>query len=116
MPTPNDDAPFDPVAFLETVASGRHLSTHAKNQIVFTQGEPAEAVFYIRSGKIKLTVVSKHGKEAIVAILGKDEFFVEGCLIGQPKRLATAVAMSECVTMRVDKAEIMRVLGEEVWY
>jgi CRP/FNR family transcriptional regulator, cyclic AMP receptor protein len=113
MPTPNDDAPFDPVAFLETVASGRHLSTHAKNQIVFTQGEPAEAVFYIRSGKIKLTVVSKHGKEAIVAILGKDEFFGEGCLIGQPKRLATAVAMSECVTMRVDKAEIMRVLGEE---
>jgi hypothetical protein len=89
MPTPNDDAPFDPVAFLETVASGRHLSTHAKNQIVFTQGEPAEAVFYIRSGKIKLTVVSKHGKEAIVAILGKDEFFGEGCLIGQPKRLAT---------------------------
>src|ERR1700685_423330 len=102
MPTPND-TPFDPLTFLETAAIGRQLFTHAKDQVVFTQGEPAEAVFYIRSGKIKLTVVSEHVKKAIVAILGKDEFFGEGCLIGQPKRLATAVAMSESMTMRVDK-------------
>jgi CRP/FNR family transcriptional regulator, cyclic AMP receptor protein len=70
-------------------------------------------VFYIKKGKIKVTVVSKHGKEAVVAILGPDEFLGEGCLIGQPRRLATATAMTECVTMRVEKAEILRVLHDE---
>jgi CRP/FNR family transcriptional regulator, cyclic AMP receptor protein len=87
-----------------------------RHLILWRSWRPSQAVVTFprtRSGKIKLTVVSKHGKEAIVAILGKDEFFGEGCLIGQPKRLATAVAISECVTMRVDKAEITRVLGEE---
>ena len=65
------------------------------------------------TGKVKVTVVSKQGKEAVVAILGTDEFFGEGCLIGQPKRLATATAMTECVTMRVEKTEILRVLQDE---
>jgi CRP-like cAMP-binding protein len=69
--------------------------------------------FYVKKGKIKVTVVSAHGKEAVVAILGADEFLGEGCLIGQPKRLSTATAMTECVTMRVDKAEIVRVLHDE---
>ena len=73
----------------------------------------ADAVFYIKKGKVKVTVVSTQGKEAVVAILGADEFLGEGCLIGQPKRLATASAMTECVTMRVDKAEILRVLQDE---
>ena len=104
---------FDPVAFFETAAKGRAISTHRKREIIFSQGDDANAVFYIKRGKIKVTVVSKQGKEAVVAILGIDEFVGEGCLIGQVKRLATASAMSECVTMRVDKSEIQRLLRRE---
>ena len=104
---------FDPAVFLETAAKGRVISTHPKKQIIFAQGDAADAVFYIRKGKVKVTVVSTQGKEAVVAILGLDEFVGEGCLIGQPKRLATASAMTECVIMRVDKAEIRRVLQDE---
>jgi CRP/FNR family transcriptional regulator, cyclic AMP receptor protein len=104
---------FDPVAFLERSARGRSLLTHRKNGIIYSQGDVADAVFYIKKGKIKVTVVSKQGKEAVVAILGVDEFIGEGCLIGQTKRLATASALSECVTMRVGKAEIQRVLRDE---
>ncbi|MFX8801566.1 cyclic nucleotide-binding domain-containing protein, partial [Acinetobacter baumannii] len=77
------------------------------------QGDPANAVFYIKSGKVKVTVVSKQGKEAVVAILGADEFVGEGCLIGQPKRLATAAAMTDFETMRVELVEIHRVLRDE---
>lgn len=106
-------AGFDPAEFLETVAQGRIVSTHAKKQIIFSQGERADAVIYIRKGKVKVTVLSKQGKEAVVALLGADEFLGEGCLIGQPKRLATATAMTECVTMRVEKTEILRVLQDE---
>ena len=104
---------FDPAVFLETAAKGRIISTHRKKQIIFAQGDDADAVIYIKKGKVKVTVVSKQGKEAVVAILGADEFLGEGCLIGQPKRLATATAMTECVTMRVEKAEILRVLQDE---
>jgi CRP/FNR family transcriptional regulator, cyclic AMP receptor protein len=104
---------FDPAVFLETAAKGRIISTHRKRQIIFAQGDPANAVFYIKKGKVKVTVVSKQGKEAVVAILGADEFLGEGCLIGQPKRLATAIAMTECLTMRVEKIEIVRVLEDE---
>src|SRR4051812_40895190 len=87
---------FDPAVFLETAAKGRVISTHPKKQIIFAQGDAADAVFYIRKGKVKVTVVSTQGKEAVVAILGLDEFVGEGCLIGQPKRLATASAMTDC--------------------
>jgi CRP/FNR family cyclic AMP-dependent transcriptional regulator len=104
---------FDPVEFFETAAKGRPISKHRKDEIIFSQGDDADAVFYIKKGKVKVTVVSKQGKEAVVAILGVDEFVGEGCLIGQPKRLATASAMSECVTMRVDKSEIQRLLRRE---
>ena len=104
---------FDPAVFLETAAKGRVISTHPKKQIIFAQGDAADAVFYIKKGKVNVTVVSTQGKEAVVAILGLDEFVGEGCLIGQPKRLATASAMTECVIMRVDKAEIRRVLQDE---
>jgi CRP/FNR family cyclic AMP-dependent transcriptional regulator len=107
------DPPFDPAAFLETAAKGRAVSAHRKGVVLFRQGDTADAVFYVKKGKIKVTVVSAHGKEAIVAILGADEFLGEGCLIGQPKRLSTATAMTECVTMRVEKAEIVRVLHDE---
>ena len=104
---------FQPAAFLETVAKGRVITTHQKRDIIFAQGDDADSVFYIRKGKIKVTVLSKEGKEAVVAILGTDEFVGEGCLIGQPKRLATASAMTDCVTMRVEKTEILRVLQDE---
>lgn len=107
------NAPFDPAVFLRTVAPGRTLSRHRKNQVIFAQGDLADAVFYIKEGKIKVTVVSQQGKEAVVAILGADEFVGEGCLIGQPKRLATASAMTECLTMRVEKSEVTRVLHDE---
>jgi len=104
---------FDPVAFFETAAQGRIISKHRKKELIFSQGDDADSVFYIKKGKIKVTVVSAQGKEAVVAILGTDGFVGEGCLIGQPKRLATASAMTECPTMRVDKAEIQRVIRDE---
>jgi CRP/FNR family cyclic AMP-dependent transcriptional regulator len=112
--TPKKSSPqFDPTEFLKTAAKGRVVSTHPKKQIIFVQGDSADSVHYIQSGKVKVTVVSPEGKEAVVAILGTDEFFGEGCLIGQPKRLATAMAMTECSIMQVDKAEIVRVLQDE---
>ena len=88
-------ARFDPAVFLETAAKGRLVSSHAKRQIIFSQGDAADAVFYIKKSKVKVTVLSKQGKEAVVALLGVDEFMGEGCLIGQPKRLATATAMTD---------------------
>ena len=94
---------FNPAKFLETAADGRVVSTHSKKEVIFNQGDVADSVFYIRKGKVKVAVVSKQGKEAVVALLGPDEFVGEGCLIGQLKRLATATAMTECETMRVDK-------------
>lgn len=110
---PASEGPFDLTAFLATAGLGRDIFKHSKNEVIFTQGDEANAVFYIREGKIKIAVVSKDGKEAVVALLGPDEFFGEGCLIGQPKRLATASAMTECDTMRVTKAEIQRLLRDE---
>src|ERR1041385_8324079 len=104
---------FDPVEFLETAAKGRTVSAHKKKQVIFAQGDPADAVIYIKKGKVKVTVLSKQGKEAVIAILGADEFMGEGCLIGQPNRLATATAMPDCVTMRVKKFEILQVLQDE---
>jgi CRP-like cAMP-binding protein len=105
--------PFDVETFLATVDGGRTLSTYRKNQTVFSQGDPADSVFYIQEGKVKVCVVSERGKEAVVAIHGKKEFFGEGCLSGQPRRLATVAAMTECVIMRLDKAAIVRVLHDE---
>ena len=104
---------FDPAAFLATAALGREICKYSKKEVVFAQGADADAVFYIKKGKIKVSVVSKEGKEAVVALLGRDEFVGEGCLIGQPKRLATASAMTECELMRVSKREIQRVLRDE---
>src|SRR6185369_16374719 len=104
---------FDPAVFLETTAIGRVISTHSNKDVIFAQGDDADSVFYIRKGKVKVAIVSKQGKEAVIALLGPDEFIGEGCLIGQPKRLATASAMSECETMRVAKTEIQRVLDDE---
>ena len=105
--------PFDPKVFLATVNGGRSISKYRRNQKVFSQGTPADAVFYIQKGKVKITVVSEQGKEAVVAVLGPDEFCGEGCLNGQPVRLATATAMTECEIMRLEKATMISVLHEE---
>jgi CRP/FNR family cyclic AMP-dependent transcriptional regulator len=106
-------SPFDPKAFLAKANGGRTISKYRINQIVFSQGEPADSVFYIHDGKVKVTVISEHGKEAIVAVLGQDEFCGEGCLTGQPRRVATATAMTECEIMRLEKVAIIRVLHDE---
>ena len=104
---------FDPSVFLRTVAKGRSLHKYGKDEIIFAQGDEADSVFYVQKGKVKVTVVSGTGREAVIAILAHEEFIGEGCLIGQPKRLVTATAMTECTAMRVDKAEIQRVLLHE---
>jgi CRP/FNR family transcriptional regulator, cyclic AMP receptor protein len=104
---------FDPQVFLATVNGGRTIAKYHKGQVVFTQGTPADAVFYIRKGRVKITVVSEQGKEAVVAILGADEFCGEGCLSGQVRRMATATAMMECEITRLDKAAMISVLHQE---
>jgi CRP/FNR family cyclic AMP-dependent transcriptional regulator len=104
---------FDPKAFLATVSRGRTVAGYGKGAIIYRQSGPADAVYYLQKGKIKITVASKQGKEAVIAILGVGEFFGEGCLIGQPLRLATAKAMSDSEVMRVGKAEMVRVLHQE---
>lgn len=104
---------FDPKMFLATVSYGRTVASYARDATIFRQSTPADAVFYVRKGKIKIVVASKQGKEAVVALLGPGEFFGEGCLIGQPRRLATAKAMVASEVMRVGKAEMIRVLHEE---
>ena len=111
--TRRSKATFDPKAFLATVNHGRTISTYAKDDVVFRQGSPADAVFYIRRGNIKVVVASTQGREAVVAILKPGDFFGEGCLIGQPRRLATAKAVTRSEVMRVGKAEMMRVLHAE---
>jgi CRP/FNR family cyclic AMP-dependent transcriptional regulator len=109
-PPPPD---FDLKTFLATVNGERSISDYRKGEKVFSQGDPVDAVFYIQEGSVKVTVVSARGKEAVVAMQGAGDFFGEGCLNGQPLRLATVAAMTESVIMRIDKASIVRVLHDE---
>jgi len=104
---------FDLREFLGTTNDGRTMANFAENQSVFSQGDPADAVYYILKGKVKLAVLSKQGKEAVVAILGAGDFFGEGCLAGQPVRMGTAAAMSACTIMRLEKSEVIRTLHEQ---
>jgi CRP/FNR family cyclic AMP-dependent transcriptional regulator len=106
-------AVFNPKMFLDTVNRGHTVSDLRREEVVFLQAAGADAVFYIQKGKIKIVVTSKQGKEAVVGILGPGEFFGEGCLIGQPLRLATARAMTESQVVRVNKADMLRVLHAE---
>lgn len=108
-----DKAAFDPKVFLATANRGHTVSDLRREEVVFQQSAEADAVFYIQKGKIKIVVTSKHGKEAVVGILEPGEFFGEGCLIGQPLRLATAKAMTESQVVRVSKAEMLHVLHTE---
>jgi CRP-like cAMP-binding protein len=104
---------FDPKSFLAKVGEGRSIDSYSKDQVVFSQGEPADAVFYIQKGRVKVTVVSEQGKEAVVAILGASDFFGEACLAGQPRRLATVAVMTDSVIVRLEKAAIIRVIHIE---
>ena len=104
---------FTPKSFLAKVGEGRSIGKYRKEQIVFSQGDPADAVFYIQKGKVKITVVSEQGKEAVVAILGTNEFFGEGCLAGQVQRIASVATLTDSVIVRLEKAAIVRVIHQE---
>jgi CRP/FNR family cyclic AMP-dependent transcriptional regulator len=104
---------FNPKLFLATVSRGRSATRHGKGAVIYSQASIADAVYYLKSGRVKIVVASKQGREAVIAILGPGAFFGEGCLIGQDFRLATAVAMAESEVTRVDKTEMLRVLRAE---
>jgi CRP-like cAMP-binding protein len=110
---PSQAKPFDSRVFLAAVGEGRTLRRFRKDDVIFAQGDAAESVYYMQRGKIKLAIVSPRGKEAVIAILSDGFFFGEGCLAGQPVRMATAVAMSDCTTVEVGKAAMVRVLHDE---
>ena len=104
---------FNPKAFLSTMGGGRKVLAFPKKQTIFTQGNAADAVFYIQQGKVRLTVVSTIGKEATLGILNEGDFFGEGCLAGQPSRMGSATTMTDCELMRIDKKAMMLALHQE---
>jgi CRP/FNR family transcriptional regulator, cyclic AMP receptor protein len=104
---------FNPKTFLAKVGEGRSIAKYHRDQMVFSQGDPADAVFFIQKGKVKVTVVSEQGKEAVVAILGTNEFFGEACLAGQVQRIATVAALTDSIIARLDKAAIISVIHRE---
>ena len=104
---------FDPKTFLSTMDGGRKIAVFPKKQTIFVQGDSSDAVFYIQKGKVRLTVVSKTGKEATIGILNEGDFFGEGCLTGQPLRLCSATAMIDCSVLKIDKKAMMEVLHRE---
>jgi CRP-like cAMP-binding protein len=106
-------APVDPQVFLAIVDGGKKILKCRKKQTLFSQGETADAVFYLLAGKVKLTVLSSKGKEAVIAILGQGEFFGEACLNGQLVRTVSAMALEESTIMRIDKASMIRILRKE---
>ena len=104
---------FDPKTFLSTIDGGRKIVVFRKKQTIFAQGDSSDAVFYIQKGRVRLTVVSRSGKEATIGILNENDFFGEGCLTGQLLRLCSATAMTDCSVMRIDKKAMMEVLHRE---
>jgi CRP/FNR family transcriptional regulator, cyclic AMP receptor protein len=104
---------FDPKAFLANVGEGTTAIKIGRGEIIFTQGDPADALFYLHRGKVKVTTLSPQGKEAVVAILGAGDFFGEGCLAGQPVRIATATTMDHSSLARLAKPAVIRALHEE---
>jgi CRP-like cAMP-binding protein len=105
--------PFNPQTFLAKVGHGKTTLRAPKEQLIFSQGDAADAVFYVRAGRVKLTVSSKQGKKAVVGILGHGSFFGEGCLVGQRACMATATALDASTIVRIEKAAIIRVLHDE---
>jgi len=110
---PKKNREFDPSTFLATIGDGRKSLTVSRKQGVFTQGDAADAVFYIQKGKVRLSVVSKTGKEATIGILGDGNFFGEGSLAGQALRMGSAVAMTDCSLLRIDKKAMIDALHRE---
>jgi len=108
-----EPATFDPHVFLQAIGRGRTVATYEPEAVIFAQGDPADSVYYIQSGKVKLSVTSAAGREAVVAVLSHGDFFGEGSLIGQSVRLATSTALADCSLDRIDKSEMVRVLHEE---
>ena len=104
---------FDAQAFLISVGTGRSTKRYSVKKTIFQQGDLADAVFYIQKGRVKLTVVSKQGREGVIAILSAGDFFGEGCLAGQPLHMATAASMAECMIVRIEKETMIRVLHQE---
>lgn len=104
---------FDPNRFLATIGQGRRSLTVARKTRIFTQGDAADAVFYIQKGKVRLTVVSKIGKEATIGILNQENFFGEGALAGQALRMGSAAAMTDCQLLRIEKKAMMDALHHE---
>jgi CRP/FNR family cyclic AMP-dependent transcriptional regulator len=104
---------FDPKAFLSKVGAGKTILEFEKNQHIFEQGDVADAVFYIQKGNVKLTVLSEHGKEAVVGLLEPGQFFGEGCLNGHPLRIATTTAMEECLITSITKEAMIAALHSE---
>jgi CRP/FNR family cyclic AMP-dependent transcriptional regulator len=105
--------PFDPQAFLATVGVARTITQCPKDYKIFSQGDPSDAVFYIQEGRVKLKVQSKQAKEAVIAVLGADDFLGESCLIGEKIYLATAITLAPSTILRIEKGEMQRVLNEE---
>jgi len=104
---------FDLQTFLSTIDGGRTIVTLSTKQMFFVQGDSADAVFYIQKGRVRLSVLSKSGKEAAIGILNEGDFFGEGCLTGQPLRMCSATAMTDCTVMRIDKKSMMDVIHRE---
>jgi CRP/FNR family cyclic AMP-dependent transcriptional regulator len=109
----NKDREFNPDTFLATIGDGRRMLAVPQKQTIFTQGDPADAVFYIQKGKVRLTVVSKTGREATIGILNERSFFGEGALAGQLLRMGSAAAMTDCELLRVEKTVMMSALHRE---
>jgi CRP/FNR family transcriptional regulator, cyclic AMP receptor protein len=106
-------APFHPKKFLDEAGVGRTIWPYEENIVVFSQGDLAHSLLYIQKGKVKISVLSKGGKEAVIAMLGEGDFFGEGCLAGQPLRISTAITLTECSIMRLEKATVIEMLHKE---
>jgi CRP-like cAMP-binding protein len=110
---PKGKAAFDAQALLTAITEGKATREYQESQAVFSQGDPADAVFFVQRGKVKLTVLSKQGKQAVIALLGPGAFFGEACLVGQPLRMATATAIAECSIIRLAKQAMIRALHRD---
>jgi CRP/FNR family transcriptional regulator, cyclic AMP receptor protein len=105
---------FDPQEFLSTAGIGRTIHQYGRKQVIFSQGKPADAVYYIQEGRVRLSVVSEQGKEATIALLGPGDFLGEGCIASdQPIRMATATAITGCSVLKIQRQEMLRALHEE---
>ena len=104
---------FDPAAFISKIGKGKTIREYQNKQVVFSQGDPADAVYFLQRGRVKLTVVSTHGKEAIIGVLESGSFFGEGCLAGQPLRMSTASAIEASIVIRVGRTAMVRLLHRD---